>query len=221
VTQLNKLAAKEEVTMSIVVHSIYVILLSKICNQEDIVVGTTIAGRRHAELEHIIGMFVNILPLRNYPAGGKTFKEFLAEVKKRILKALENQEYQFEDLVNKMAANRDISRSPLFDAAFGFQNMEVPTLEIPGVKVTPYKYQESLARYDISLVAEEVDDKLRFTFEYRTSLFKKETILNYIGYFKEILLAVIENKETLLKDIHISHGLLAPKINVPEIRLRF
>ncbi|MGM1050753.1 MAG: condensation domain-containing protein, partial [Bacillota bacterium] len=94
------------------------ILLSKCTGQEDIIIGSPIAGRPHADLENIIGMFVNTLVMRNYPKSGKTYKGFLDEVKENSLRAYENQDYQFEELVDKLNLRRDISRNPLFDVMF-------------------------------------------------------------------------------------------------------
>ena len=89
-----------------VLLAIFNILLFKLSSQEDIVIGTPIAGRRHADLEEIIGMFVNTLALRNWPHGEKTVREFLGEVKNLTLQAFENQDYQFENLVDKLKVKR-------------------------------------------------------------------------------------------------------------------
>ena len=115
-TRLLKTYAREQsVTLFMLVLSIANIWLAKLSSQEEIVIGTPAAGRRHADLQEIIGMFVNTLPLKNLPTGEKTFFKFLADVKEKALAAFENQEYQFEDLVEKVAVNRDAGRNPLFD----------------------------------------------------------------------------------------------------------
>ncbi|MCP4158035.1 MAG: hypothetical protein GY757_60565, partial [bacterium] len=103
---LKMMALSTGTTVFMVLLSVYNTLLAKLGNPEDIIVGTPVAGRRHADLEKIIGMFVNTLALRNFPEGEKTFNEFLTEVKGRTLDAFENQEYQFEELVDKVSVNR-------------------------------------------------------------------------------------------------------------------
>ena len=123
--ELKKLAEEKNATLYMVLLSIYNILLAKISGQEDIIIGTAIAGRRHADLHFLIGMFVNTLIMRNYPAGDKTFGEFLVEVKERTLQAFENQDYPFEELVDRLAINRDTSRNPVFDVMLVLQNMAV------------------------------------------------------------------------------------------------
>ena len=90
--QLKVLAAGEGTTLFMVLLSVYTILLSKLGGQEEIIVGTGVAGRRNPDLEHVIGMFVNMLPLQNYPTPGKTFTQFLGEVKRKTLEAFDNQE---------------------------------------------------------------------------------------------------------------------------------
>ncbi|MCP5052840.1 MAG: hypothetical protein GY940_37070, partial [bacterium] len=89
---LNRLSKRTDTTIYMILLSVFNILLSKISGLEDIIIGTTIAGRRHGHLEHIVGMFVNTLAMRNHPEGGKSFLVFLSEVKERTIKAYENQE---------------------------------------------------------------------------------------------------------------------------------
>ncbi|MFA7746287.1 condensation domain-containing protein, partial [Salinicoccus roseus] len=91
------------------------ILLAKYSGQGDIVVGTPIAGRPHADLEPIIGMFDNTLAIRTAPMAEKTFLDYITETKETMLKAFEHQEYPFEELVEKLGVKRDLSRNPLFD----------------------------------------------------------------------------------------------------------
>jgi polyketide synthase PksN len=220
--RLKALAAGEEATLFMVLLSIYTILISMISTREDIVVGTGVAGRRHSDLEHIIGMFINMLPIRNYPGGEKPFIKFLREVKKQTLEAFENQDYPYEELVSKVnTGKRQANRNALFDVVFELQTMEIPFVRIPGLEIKSYPLESRLSRFDMSWVGEEVDGELIFDVEYRTKLFKKETIQGFIGFFKEILAAVLEDREILLKDIRISHGLLSPKSQKPDIRLRF
>ncbi|MCP5046631.1 MAG: hypothetical protein GY940_05640, partial [bacterium] len=119
---LKALAIKEDVTLFIVLLSLYGVLLAQLSGQEDIVIGTPVAGRKHPDTQPIIGMFLNTLALRNYPAGTKPFKTFLAEVKERTLQAFDHQDYPFENLVERAVSKRDLSRNPLFDALFILHN---------------------------------------------------------------------------------------------------
>jgi amino acid adenylation domain-containing protein/FkbH-like protein len=185
---LNRIALDREVTLFMVLLAVFNILLSRLSGQEDIIVGTPTAGRRHADVAGIIGIFINTLGLRNFPMGGKTFVDFLHEVKYTTLKAFENQEYQFEDLVEKVEVKRDVSRNPLFDVLLVLQNMENPEIEIPsGLKLASYEHETGIAKFDLSLYGAEFGEKLGFVVEYCTKLFKKETIIKFVNYFKNLI----------------------------------
>jgi acyl carrier protein len=210
---LRQLAKEEDVTMYMLLLAIYNVFLSRLSSQEEIIVGTPAAGRRHADLGPLIGMFVNTLALRNYPGENKTFREFLQEIKERTLAAFENQDYPFEDLAEKVADNRDASRNPLFDVMFTMQNLGLPELEIPGVRLKPYGYETPAAKFDLVLTGIETGDHMDFRFEYDTSLFKEEIIIDFANYYNEIIAAVSEDRDIKLSQIDLS-GLL--EVNVDE-----
>jgi 3-oxoacyl-(acyl-carrier-protein) synthase/acyl carrier protein len=225
---LKELALTGDATLFIVLLAIYNVFLAKISGQEDIVVGTGVSGRRHVEFQHIMGMFVNTLALRNYPGGEKTFNAFLVEVRDRTLSAFENQDYQLEDLVEKVVPNRSRTRNPLFDTAFIFQNyqgrhllQDISQVESPGFEVKPYGSEARSSRFDISFFSAEVDAKLHFDVEYSSKLFKKETIERLVRYFREITTRVLANNDIKLKDIPVSHHLLSAGGDNPRMELNF
>jgi amino acid adenylation domain-containing protein len=201
--QLKAFVSTGDVTLFMVLLSIYYVLLSKLSGQEDIVVGTPVGGRRHADLSPIIGMFVNTLPLRNYPLGKKTFNTFLQEIKTRTLEAFENQDYPFEELVEKAAVKRDTSRNPLFDVMFAMQNIGIEEVEIPGLKLQPYQYENNTSKFDLMLQAAAGEDNLLFTFEYSTNLFKDAAIQRFVTYFKKVISDILENPLVKLSEIEI------------------
>jgi amino acid adenylation domain-containing protein len=187
-TQKIKAVAQEaDATLYMAVLSLYTILLSKLSGQEDIVVGTPTAGRRHADVENIVGMFINTLALRNFPSAGKTCMEFLKEVKTGTLEAFENQEYPFEDLVDRVAVRRDTGRNPVFDVMFALQNMDMSPGDISGLKLIPCDYETGISKFDLNLNGYEERERLRFSFEYSTALFTEETIRRFTGYFRELV----------------------------------
>ncbi|MCU0289164.1 MAG: amino acid adenylation domain-containing protein, partial [Acidobacteria bacterium] len=184
---LKKLTVETDITLYMLLLSIYTVFLSKISNQEDIVIGSPTAGRRHVDLEKIIGMFVNTLALRNFPSGEKTFAGFLYEVKEKTLNAFENQDFQYEDLVECIMKSRDVSRNPLFDTMFVLQNIDISEINIPGLKLSSYPHENKISKFDLTLLAVERKNNLFFTFEYSTKLFQEETIQRFIDYFKNII----------------------------------
>ncbi|NIM14873.1 MAG: amino acid adenylation domain-containing protein [Candidatus Aminicenantes bacterium] len=206
---LKKMALEQGTTLYMVLLAICTIMLSKISGKEVVVTGTAVAGRRHADLEPIIGIFINTLALINYPADDKTFILYLKEVKNRTLEAFDNQDYPFEELVNQVVKNRRVDRHPIFDVMFALQDVVKSELTLEGLTLTPYESDFITSKFDLALVAMEKDRKLRLLFQYCTKLFKEETIKRYARYFNEIATAVTINKHVKLKDINISHRLLS------------
>jgi len=218
---LNDLGTREEATLFMVLLAIYNVFLYKITAQEDIVIGTSIACRRHADLSNIIGMFVNAVPMRNHPEGEKTFAEFLKEVKLSTLEAYENQDFQFEDLVKKVAVNREPGRNPLFDTMFVLNNEnddyininindagDVADTHLPGLRIIPCKSENNAAQMDLKLRAVESGDHLFMSFEYSTKLFKAETVEMFVKNFKKIVSSIVKEKNSVLSRIEIAYDLI-------------
>jgi amino acid adenylation domain-containing protein len=182
---LNRLARECGATMFILILSVFNVLLSRLSGQEDIVVGTPVAARRHTDLDSIIGMFVNTLALRNFPRGDMKFGDFLEEVKGRSIPAFENQEFQFADLVDTVAVNRDTARNPLFDVMFNLLNQMEYRLQvdIEDLRRDGFLHRDGTAKFDLNLTAIEVKQGLYFDLEYSTRLFTPQTIERFISYF--------------------------------------
>ena len=200
---LKTLCLEGDATLFMVLLSIYYVVLSKLSGQEDIVIGTFTSGRRHLDLEPIVGMFVNTLPLRNYPERGKTFRDFLREVKERVLQAFENQDFQFEDLVDRLSLKRDMGRNPLFDVLFMLNNLDFPEVEIPGLTLKSFEYRHGISKFDFTLSGVEVGDSLLFNIEYATKLFKVEKIELVIDYFKRLVSLVLRNPDEKIGKLEI------------------
>ncbi|MCY7909667.1 amino acid adenylation domain-containing protein [Bacillus inaquosorum] len=198
---LKQLASQNKSTLYMVLLASYTLLLSKYSGQEDIIVGSPIAGRPHADLEPIIGMFVNTLAMRNYPEKGKTFSQYLSEVKENALKAYEHQDYPFEALIDQLNIARDLSRNPLFDTMFVLQNTEQEQLDINDVTFKPYPSEHTMAKFDLTLTAVEEDSGIHFTMEYLTALFKPETIERMMGHFVQLIDSIIKQPEAELADL--------------------
>lgn len=183
--------------------SIYKILLSKMSGQQDIVVGVPIANRIHTDLEKIIGMFVNTLAIRSYPDEEKSYIQYLNEIKEKSINSFENQEYQLDELVEKLNIQREINRNPLFDVVFAMQNMDIPDLEMSGVKIQAYPMDFKTSKFDLTVTAMETDDSYAMQFDYNAELFTRETILKFAEYFKKIVTIVLSDSSILLKDIEL------------------
>lgn len=175
--------------------SALLVQLGKLSRQEDVVVGTVSSGRVHADTERMVGMFVNTLALRMYPEEGKTYRGFLREVKERFLKAYENQEYPFEELVEELGIVRDASRNPLFDVMFTMSSMEGGGLETEG-----WSGQE-IAKFDLTLDVSREGSCYRMVLEYCTALFKKESVCIMLEQYEQILRELLEDPDVYLGSI--------------------
>jgi len=210
---INELELETGSTLNIVLLAVYIVLLSKYSEQEDIVVGFGIAGRTHADLENVVGMFVNMMAIRNRPSGNLSFTRFVEEVKENSLKTYENQDYQFEELVRKLGIKRHANRNPLFDAVFNFRDQSTTTAATTeaanpsGLKVKNHGVKIDNIQFDLVLTGIRFNRKVGMMVEYLTALFKPSTIRQVAKNYIEILEQLAKNKNIKLKDLTISHEL--------------
>jgi len=198
-------------TVFIFLLAVYTLLLSKYTNQEDIVVGCPIAGRTHQDLNGIIGMFVNLLALRNFPEPGKTVDAFLEEVKENAVKGFENQDYQFEELVSKLSIPRQLNRNPLSDTVFVMEQEtgggrphsreDEPDEPEPG---NEDRYRNfNVAKFDITLGAVETEAGISIDLGYRERLFKRETMERMGRHFLNIVKETVESPHKEISRINM------------------
>jgi amino acid adenylation domain-containing protein len=220
---LKEIALAEDVTLFMLLLAIFNVSLAKVTSQDDIVVGTAVSGRVHPDLEPLVGMFVNMLSLRTYPIGDKHFNHFLKEVREITLGAFENQDYPFEDLVDQLLETRDPSRSPLFDVVFSMQNVDGAPAAHQNTAKKPkeFSYKRQISRFDLTMVALDNKDKLKFRIEFSSYLFARETIERFVGYFEEIIASIVENKKVKLKDIEVSHDMEDSEAEMVQIDFDF
>jgi hypothetical protein len=206
---LKEMALKAGTTLYVVLLSIYNIFLSKLSGMEDIVIGTAAAGRRHPDVRNLIGMFVITLALGNFPHHDKIFRDFLEEVKNRTVDAFENQEYPYQNIVDQVNVSRDTGGNSLFDVLFLLKNVDYAEVNIPGLTLKHYEYENKTSKFDLALSAWEAEAKgevrntLHFSFEYSTKLFRPPTIKGFAGYFKEVIRAVINHPGMEISGIEI------------------
>ena len=131
-------------------------LLHRYTGQDDIVVGSPIANRNRIEIEGLIGFFVNTLVLRTDHSGNPTFRELLHRVRETALEAYAHQDLPFEKLVEELRPDRDLSRSPLFQVMFVFQNAPARELSFKGLNVSPVRIAGETAKFDLTLSVNEV-----------------------------------------------------------------
>ncbi len=206
-SRLQRLARQEGATLYMALMAIYKVLLSLYTRQEDLVVGSPITGRRHDDLQAIIGLFVNMLAIRSFPAGAKTFLNFLSEVRGAVLGAMENQEYQYYDLVAELGLQGDRGRNPLFTAVLAMQNVAAgrgAPSQPAGERPDQVGIEVNVAKFDLLLNVVETSKGLDLNFEYASRLFKKSTITAMGRHLREVALQVLEAPDILLREIRLS-----------------
>ncbi|WFA84861.1 non-ribosomal peptide synthetase [Paenibacillus amylolyticus] len=200
---LKQLAAQRGTTLYMVLLAAYTVLLHKYTGQDDLIVGTSIAGRTHGDTQPLIGMFVNTLAIRNYPASEKTFLSYLEEVKETTIGAYEHQNYPFEELVDKVQVSRDLSRNPLFDTMFSLQNLEESEFELEGLKLSPYPSEYGMAKFDLSVDVTEENGGLECNFEFATALYKESTIRRLSIHFGHLLAAIVSHPNAKIAELDL------------------
>src|SRR5207302_4371328 len=188
---LKHLSQREGATLFMTLLAAFQALLYRYTKQEDIVVGSPVAGRSMLETENLIGAFVNTLVFRGDAAGNPSFREFLARVRETVLGAFSHQDLPFEKLVEELNPERKIDRSPLFQVMFAMQNAPEPNLSVVGLKLTPLKLQNASSKFDLSLDVEAEKDELSVSLEYNRDLFAPETIERMLEHFQNLLAAIV------------------------------
>ncbi len=184
---LVNLSQKEGVTLFMTLLAAFQTLMHRYSGQDTVLVGSPIANRTHSETEKLIGFFVNTLVLKADFSENPGFRSLLKQVRQRTLSAYAHQDLPFEQLVEVLQPDRDMSHAPIFQVAFILQNAPFDRMELPGVTIHPFGGENKTAKYDLSLYCIEAEDGIRLSFEYNTDLFKKETIERMIGHYRNLL----------------------------------
>jgi len=201
--RLKALGRKKGVTLYMTLLAAFQALLHRYTGQKDIVVGSPIANRNRTEQEGLIGFFVNTLVLRTNFSGNPTFCELLYRVREMALEAYAHQDLPLEKLVEELRPDRDLSRSPLFQAMFVFQNAPSTTLRIEGLNVSPVRIGVETAKFDLTFSLHEEIEKLKGSLQYNTDLFDEATIMRMLGHFQTLLEGIVLHPEQRISDLPI------------------
>lgn len=208
--KLKGISQEHKVPLFSVLMAINTLVLHKLSSQEDIIVGVPTAGRNHPHLEKVIGMFLNTIAIRLAPEKDKHFADFLRELADSMTEALENQDYQFDELIEKLKLKREDWKNPLFNVIMVLQNYleedEISEEQIEGVELMGENPEVPLLN-DLFYSFTEAKDKILANIQYNNGLYTKDYILKMLRYFEEIVDAVYEAPDTLIKELHLSHSL--------------
>jgi amino acid adenylation domain-containing protein len=196
--RLAQIGQQEATTLYMTLLSAFKVLLYRYSGQEDVLVGTPVAGRNREEIEGLIGFFVNTLVLRSALSAELTFRELLAQVREVSIGAYAHQDLPFEKLVEVLAPDRDMSHTPLFQVMFTFQNAEDQALHLPGLTISHVEPEHETAKFDLTLAMAAEADGLIATMEYNTDLFRRETIQRMIQHFQTLLESIAADADQTL-----------------------
>ncbi|GAA4316755.1 hypothetical protein GCM10023149_13960 [Mucilaginibacter gynuensis] len=201
---LQTLSREQGVTLYMTLLSVFKVLLYRYSGQEDICVGTSIAGRPRQELEGLIGFFVNTLALRDEVKGEETFTELLKKVKQTTLGAYEHQDVPFEKVVETVVKERDKSRSPLFQVMLVLGNTpEVPEVKLGGLELSGYSYEQTTVKFDLTFFVTETKDGLRFAVQYNTDVYEHARIARMTEHFQQLIKSVLQSPTALVGKLQL------------------
>ncbi|WP_164021881.1 non-ribosomal peptide synthetase, partial [Pyxidicoccus trucidator] len=206
--RLLALCQREGTTPFMALLACWQLLLARYSGQDDISVGSPIAGRTRGETEGLIGFFVNTLVLRTQVDARATFRELLARVRSTTLAAYEYQDVPFEKLVEELRPQRSLSHSPLFQVLFSLQNLPVSTMEVAGgpegsvpLRLEPFSPALQNTKFDLTLTLAQRADGLGGSLAYRTDLFEPSTITRMVEHLGTLLEAAVSAPDTRIGEL--------------------
>ncbi len=192
---LKALSRQEGVTLFMTMLATFGTLLHRYTGQEDVSIGSPIAGRNRAEIEGLIGFFINTVVLRTNFSGHPSFRSLLSRVRQMALDAYAHQDMPFEKLVEELQLERDTSRNPLFQVWFNMLNLNDIQLELPGLDVAAIAMPEAASKFDLTLYVKEQTDLIQLELVYNTDLFAPERMMEMLSQFHHLLIQVVENPD--------------------------
>jgi amino acid adenylation domain-containing protein len=199
--KVNEFCRAESATPFMTLLAAFKVLLHRYTGEEDIVVGSPIAGRCLAETEPLIGLFINVLALRVHLSGNPTFRELLTRVKDTALGAYAHQDLPFETLVRELHPDRTLANNPIFQVMFVLQNEPVPPLEFGGLTTSHVQVDNVTTNFDLTLDITERAEQFQIKFECNADLFEPPTIARMIGHFETLLAGIVDRPNQRLSDL--------------------
>ncbi|MBD3226148.1 MAG: amino acid adenylation domain-containing protein, partial [Caldithrix sp.] len=201
--RLRELAREQKASLYAVMMAAFQLFLHKISGQEDFGVGAPIANRHRAELENIIGYFVNTIVLRCDLSENITFPELVGNVQNDVAAASDHQDIPFERIVEKMVPDHEISHSPLFQVMFDLQKAPFDKLNLGDIRISIEDVQIEVAKFDLMMLMMEYHDYISVTLEYNTDLFYDDTIKRFADYFSTMLTNVLTDPHKNVRQISL------------------
>ncbi|MGA1870064.1 MAG: aminotransferase class III-fold pyridoxal phosphate-dependent enzyme [bacterium] len=201
--KLKKIARNTKTSLFMVLFSLFDVLLYTLTKQRDIIIGIPMSIRLERGFEQCFGMLTNSLPFRIHPSDTQEFTDLLNEIKQEALQIISHGRYPFETMVEDLKVKRDLSRNPLFDVMFSFENANTQIFKIKDLHFSNYDYEVRYAMFDMTFEVMEKEEQLEINFNFNRNLFKKETVIHWKEGFEGIIDQIIENNHIKLSDINL------------------
>ncbi|MBJ6760929.1 amino acid adenylation domain-containing protein [Myxococcaceae bacterium JPH2] len=198
---LRDFSQHEGRTLFVILLAAFDVLLHRYTGQTDLTVGTLVSGRGRAEVEGLIGLFINALPLRTALSGSLTFRELLERVQDTTLKAYDHQDVPFEKLVEALKPERSSSHLPIVQVMLIHQNAPASPLQAQGLRMEPLPVTTETTKHDLTLYAMELPDNLQLSAEYNTDLFEAPTMVRLLGHLRLLLEGALANPDARIADL--------------------
>ena len=192
---LRVIARQENASLFIALLAAFKLLLHRYTGENNIPVGTLIAGRNRAEIEGLIGFFVNTLVLRTELSRDLSYRQVLRRVRQTTLKGYEHQDIPFDILVRELGPERSLSYTPLFQVAFMLRTAPKEVASLPGIQMTPLRPGAQPAKFDLTMIVEDYGNGLNLSVSYNSDLFERVTIENLLGHFDQLLRGIAANPD--------------------------
>ena len=204
VQEVRSLSQKAGVTLFMTLLASFKILLQRYCNQDDIVVGTDVANRNQAEIEQLIGFFINLLVLRTDLSGNPTFLELLQRVRTQTLAAYAHQDLPFDELVRELQPERHLSNTvPLFQVLFVLQNTPTSALQLPGITLNLLELEGRNARFDLALFLTETEQGIEGKWQYNADLFAPDTIILLTNHWQTLINSIVAQPQSRINTLEM------------------
>jgi len=188
---LKACARREGVTLYMFLLAVFKILLHRYTGREDVIVGSPIAGRNQAEIEELIGLFINVLVIRTRVNGRDEFRRYLSQLRKTSLEAYANQDIPFDKLVDELDPVRDPNRTPLFQVMFALHHASRRRMVLSEMEVNALGIDNGSSRFDLSLELIDHGETIEGWFEYQTELFESSEIARAVAHFRNLLTGAV------------------------------
>lgn len=198
---LKSLSQRQGCTLFMTLLTAFGTLLYRYTGQEDISVGSPIANRNRIETQGLIGVFVNTLVMRTNFSLNPSFQELLLQVREVALDAYAHEDLPFEQLVEELQPERNLSHHPLFQVMFALQDDPMEDLALPDLRLSRVNIDVGTAKFDLTLYMVDSEPALTGWLEYNTDLFDAVTIDRMIGHFTTLLEGIVINPEQRLSDL--------------------